>query len=66
MGANPEAVERVRVAIEEVLRDPVRDGELALARSVWLVRAQTWSGHRRASVERTAPQLRQVSQTAPF
>ena len=40
-GADPESVQRVRTAIEEAMRARLRDGEVALSRSVFLVRAET-------------------------
>ena len=39
--ADPEAVPRVRAAIEEAMRARVRDGEVTFARAVLLVRAET-------------------------
>jgi SAM-dependent methyltransferase len=39
-GVDAQTVERVRVAIEEAMRDRVRDGEVAVTRSVFLVRAE--------------------------
>jgi SAM-dependent methyltransferase len=38
-GANPETIQRVRAAIEEVMRARVRDGEASLTRAIFLVRA---------------------------
>jgi hypothetical protein len=39
-GVDPETVERVRAAIEEAMRAHLHHGEVALTRSVFLVRAE--------------------------
>jgi SAM-dependent methyltransferase len=38
-GADPESIQRVRAAIEEAMRAGLRDGEVALTRAIFLVRA---------------------------
>ncbi len=40
-GVDPETVQRVRAAIEEAMRARLHDGEVALSRSIFLVRAET-------------------------
>ena len=40
-GVDPETTQRVRAAIEEAMRARLRDGEVALTRSLFLVRAET-------------------------
>ena len=41
VGVDPETTQRVRAAIEEAMRARLRDGEVALTRSLFLVRAET-------------------------
>ena len=40
-GVDPETVQRVRAAIEAAMRARQREGEVALTRAIFLVRAET-------------------------